>query len=333
MSQDGGSTIRDVAERAGVSIATVSNLINGTKFVSPELADRIEAAIVDLGFVPNRAVRTLRGMRMRVIGLVVPDALNPYFIELWRNVQRAVGDRGYVVVLCDTGGDLAAEQTQLRSLAEMRVQGVLITSVDDSRVDLRALRSAGAKVVLLGDPKAGSGASSINIDQRSSGYLAMQHLLEIGRRNVVFAGGPRARHLLEDRMDGAQAAIDDSGLADVTFTRIDSDDPSRFEENAHVASILAEAPHTDGVICANDVIAIGLMENFLRRGIRVPDDIAIVGHDDIRFGADSIVRLSTIRQPIAEIADRACELLLSDDDRAEADHLVLDVELVRRESS
>lgn len=332
MSNEPSATIREVAAKAGVSIATVSNVINGTKNVAPDTQAKVDGAIAALGFVPNRAVRTLRGMRISTIGLVVPDALNPFFVELWRTVQHEIGLHGHTVMLCDTRGDMMVEREQLRHLAEMRVQGVLLTSVDDSRVDLSALQSTGARTVLLGDPKAGTGAPSINIDQRRSGYLAARHLLASGRRHLVFAGGPRARHLLEERVEGVRAAIAESSHPEATFHRIDADAQLAHERMGHAQEILATAPRTDGVICANDVIAIGLVNNFHRLGARVPDDVAVVGHDGIQATADAAVPITTIRQPLEGIAEHARELLISAPD-ADPVHVVLSAELVIRASA
>lgn len=177
------ATIKDVAALAGLSLGTVSNYINGTKAVSSTAAHRIDEAIAALQFVPNNAVRTLRGRSSRAIGLVVPDAANPHFVELAGHVEDVARSQGYVIVYCDTSGEEERERVYLRQLAEMRVQGVIITSLHHDRVPLDDLLAVRARVVLLGERQAGSPFASVSPDHFRGGYLAVSHLLSLGRRN------------------------------------------------------------------------------------------------------------------------------------------------------
>lgn len=329
------ATIKDVAALAGVSLGTVSNYINDTKAIAPATSQRIEEAIAELRFVPNGAVRTLHGNRSRVIGFVVPDATNPFFTELARHVEDVARRQGCVVVFCDTAGDEERERAYLRRLAEMRVTGVVLTSINHDAVDLRDLESVRARVVLLGDEKSGVYASSVTADHYRGGYLAMSHLLSLGRRSILFAGGPAGGSVLDTRVAGAEQAIRDSPHANsVAFRRIDAAGRTGAERAALVESILAPTDRPDAVIAGNDMIALTLLNALLRRGVRVPDDIAIVGHDDIESAQQAVIPLTTIRQPIADIGTAAADMLFKSVMGASGpQHVVFVPELVVREST
>jgi LacI family transcriptional regulator len=328
------ATIKDVALRAGVSVGTVSNFINETKPVLPATAQRIEQAIGDLGFVPNRTVRTLHGNRASVIGFVVPDATNPFFTELARHVEDVARSNGCVVVFCDTAGDPQREVTYLRNLAEMRVGGVILTAVDNDDVKLGDLESVRAPLVLLGDEKPGFGASSVVLDHWRSGYLAMNHLLSLGRREILYAGGPGGPRVLEARFQGAEQAVrEHPDAAKVTFTRRDAAGRTVTDRAALVDTILTSDRRPDGVICVNDVTAVAILNALLRRGIRVPEDIAIVGHDDVEAASQAVIPITTVRQPIEQLGRLAAELLFRDEEHSPVQHLVFQPELVVREST
>jgi LacI family transcriptional regulator len=329
------ATIKDVALQAGVSLGTVSNYINETKTISPETAGRIKQAIEDLGFVPNRAVRTLRGNRASVIGFVVPDATNPFFTELARHVEDVARSHGSVVVFCDAAGDEERESTYLRNLAEMRVGGVILTSVTTDAVNLADLESVNAPIVLLGDEKPGFGASSVSLNHGRSGYLAMNHLLSLGRREILFAGGPGGKGVLEARYAGAERALrEHPDGAHAHLRRVDAVGRTVSERAALVDSILAAERRPDAIISGNDMIAIAILNALLRRGIRVPEDIAIVGHDDIEAAHQAVIPITTVRQPIEQLGRLAAELLFREGEHAdEVRHIVFEPELVVREST
>lgn len=332
---DRSPTIKDVAARAGVSLGTVSNFINGTKTVAAGTARRIEAAIDELEFVPNRAVRSLRGERTDVIGFVVPDATNPFFTELARHVEDVASSHGCVVVFCDTAGDDDREQMYLRRLAEMRVRGVVLTSVDHRTANLASLHAVKAPIVLLGDDKPGLNMSSLSFDYRRGGLLAMSHLLSSGRRDIVFAGGPGGGRLVEARYLGAQDAMrDHADGAAVGLRRFDATGRSVRERAALADRILNADGRPDGIICGNDMIALAILNALLRAGVRVPADIAIVGHDDIEAAQQAVIPLTTVRQPIRELGRLAAELLIkASQDPGEPTHVMFDPELVVRETT
>lgn len=322
------ATIKDVAARAGVAIGTVSNYINATKPVASGTAQKIEDAIAELRFVPNNAVRTLHGRSSRVIGFVVPDATNPFFSELSRTIEDEARARDCLLVFCDTEGNAVQEREYLRRLAEMRVTGVILASIHHDTVRIDDLESVGANVVLLGDE------GSVKVDDERGGYLAMNHLLSIGRKNILFAGGPGAGTILDERMEGAQRALQEFPDT-VRLQRVDAVGRLVSERAALVDSILGGVDRPDAVFCGNDMIAITLMNALLRRGVRIPDDVAIVGYDDVEAASQAIIPLTTVRQPIQELGQIASELLFRPRSATDShrQRITLEPELVVREST
>jgi LacI family transcriptional regulator len=326
-------TIKDVALLAGVSLGTMSNYINGTKTVSVETRARIDRAIEDTRFVPNRAVRTLRGNRTHTLGLLVPDAANPFFTEIARGVEDVARSRGFVLVYCDTAGDAERQAIYIRNLAEMRVGGIIIAS--SVPPDLGDLKSIGTPIVVFGDEDLIVDSSSVIVDQHRGGYLAMKHLLELGHRHVLFAGGPGGELVMKARYDAALRAIRDAGEDPGLLHRTDAAGRTVRERSDLADLIMAMDPRPTAVLCGNDMIAIAIMNKLIRHGVSVPGDIAIVGFDDITDAQLAVIPLTTVRQPAHEIGMSAALLLFEQaDDPAGAHRQVSFVpELVVRDST
>jgi LacI family transcriptional regulator len=302
-------TIKDVAALAGVSLGTVSNYINGTRTVAADTRLRIERAIEDTHFVPNRAVRTLRGNRTHTVGLLVPDAGNPFFTEIARGVEDVARSRGYVLVYCDTAGDPAQQSVYIRNLAEMRVGGLIISSTSAVPPDLGDLEAVGTPIVVLGGEETVLSTSRVTFDHRLGGRLAMRHLLELGHRNVLFAGGPGGELVMRARFEGALSAMDDHGADRALLRRIDATGRTVRERSELADSIMAMEPRPTAVLCGNDLIAIAIVNKLTRSGWSVPADLAIVGYDDITDAQLAVIPLTTVRQPAHEIGTSAAQLL------------------------
>lgn len=330
------ATIRDVAKRAGVSLGTVSNYLNDNKPIAPTTRERIEAAIQDLEFIPNSASRVMRGKRTPAIGFVVPDAANPFFTEIARAVEDEAVDAGLVVVTCNTLGNGDRETRYLRALSEMRVLGVLLTPTQPSFDQALALRRSGAALVLIDQAPTGTTFSSAAVDDLLGGRLAMEHLLGLGHRRVVFAGGPGGQTQVDDRYRGAGQALREAGVDPVVLTRIDAAD-STLAARAGVADrILALDPAPTAVFAANDLIALAIQAALTRRGIETPRDLSIVGYDDIDPAQLAAVPLTTVRQPMRELGKEAIQMLLAEARSAaprSTRHLAFTPELVVREST
>ncbi|MFF0343661.1 LacI family DNA-binding transcriptional regulator [Kribbella sp. NPDC004875] len=326
-------TIKDVAALAGVSLGTVSNYLNGTRTVSPDTRARIERAIEVTHFVPNRAVRTLRGNRTHTVGLLVPDAGNPFFTEIARGVEDRARERGDVLVYCDTAGDPERQSLYIRRLAEMRVGGLVISATASMPPDLGDLESVGTPIVVVGGEGMALRTSRVTFDHRLGGELAMRHVLELGHRQILYAGGPGGELVIQARYQGALAALAEYG--DAELHRVDATGRSARERGELADEIMAMRPRPTAVLCGNDLIAIAIANKLIRAGRAVPGDVAIVGYDDITDAQLAVVPLTTVRQPAYQIGTSAAELLFERVDDPVTPHREISFapELIVRDSS
>lgn len=304
-------SVRDVASAAGVSVGTVSNVLNQPEKVSPATVARVQAAIARLGFVRNDAARQLRAGRSRSIGLVVPDAGNPFFADVARGAEARADDAMLAVLLGNSDEDPAREDDYLALFREQRVNGVLITPASDDIDKLVRMQAAGVPVVLVDHEVAGSTFCSVSVDDVEGGFLAAQHLLEIGRRRLAFVGGPGSIAQVAHRLEGAQRAVDAVAGAALEVIRMPALTVLHGRAAGEEIAGRTESARPDAIFAANDLLAVGLLQALaMSRALRVPEDIALIGYDDIDFAAAAVVPLSSIRQPARLIGRTAVELLL-----------------------
>lgn len=301
-------SIRDVASAAGVSLGTVSNVLNDRGRVAPATAARVRAAIVELGFVRNDAARQLRAGRSRTIGLVVLEASNPFFADIARGAEQRARDAGMFVLQANSDDDPTREHDAVALFAEQRVAGVIVSPAGDDLAHLEHLAERGTHVVLL-ERAASSHLSSVTVDNIAGGRLAIEHLTGLGHRRVAFVGGPTSLAQVADRLTGANEA---AAASDQPLVHLDTTAPTIDEGRNAARRLLAIASRRrpTAVFAANDLLAIGLLQGLRSDGVRVPDDIAIVGYDDIDYAASTEVPLTSIRQPSRLIGATAVELLL-----------------------
>ena len=321
--------IREVAQRAGVSTATVSNVINRPGRVSSETATRVESVMAELGYVPNNLASQLRTGKRTTIGMVVLSVANPFFAELAQACEVAAEESGYTVTFGSSDQSAAREGRYMELFERQRVAGVLVVAVGGETETMRALQRRGTPVVLFDEGDHGN-LPTVVLDGKTGGYQAVRHLIETGRTRLAFLGGPIG--LVEHRWIGAlQAAAE---AKNVELRHFDTPDTS-LESGRAVGELLdsmnpGERP--DGVFAANDLLALGLQQALLAsRTIRMPEDLAIVGYDDIPFAATASVPLTTIRQPVQELARHAIRLISTAPARPE--HVTLKPELVVRAST
>ncbi len=316
------SSIRDVAGRAGVSVGTVSNVLNRPELVSATTRTRVLDAIAELGFVRNESARQLRAGSSRSVGLVVLDIANPFFTDVARGVEEVVDAAGLSLILCNTDDRPAREKAHLAALAEQRVQGVLITPTAELSDDIAALRERGVPVVLVDRRAPTADQCAVATDDVLGGRLAAEHLLERGHRRIAFIGGSAgsshpALPQVQERHAGVTAAVDAArraGMDDAELTVLSPADltvAGGREAAARVIGIPA-ARRPTAAVCANDLIALGVLQEMVRHGVRVPDEFAIVGYDDIEFAAAAAVPLTSVSKPRADLGRRAAELLLDE---------------------
>lgn len=303
--------IREVAEQAGVSLGTVSNVLNRPEMVSEATRQRVQAVIEQLGFVRNGSAHQLRAGRSHHLGLVVLDVTNPFFTEVARGVEDAANEAGYVVILCNSDSSLTKEGRYLHVLEEQRTAGVLITPVQNDIAYLQHLRQREIAIVLLDRPSRARDLCSVAIDDALGGELATRHLLELGHRRITFVSGPLSIRQYAERRRGAHRAIKMAGLEpnEVMNEIIIAAQNARFGENC-VETLLARSFQPSAIFCANDLLALGVMRGLGQHGVKIPDDIALVGYDDVEFASMLSPALTSIRQPKYQLGRAAAELLL-----------------------
>jgi LacI family transcriptional regulator len=329
------ASIRDVARAASVSVGTVSNVLNRPDKVAPETAQRVLHAIRHLGFVRNDAARQLRAGRSRSIGLIVLDVRNPFFTDVARGAEDRAAEVGMTVLLGNSQEDPARERAYLDLFEEQRVGGVLLSPVEEDLSRLERLQQNGTPVVLVDRETPDHRFSSVAVDDVVGGRLAVRHLVETGRRRIWFIGGPATIRQVVDRLAGARQAVDETPGA--TLEVIETDALTVLAGRA-AGRLVTERPpgeRPDAIFAANDLLAVGiLMALLVQRDLRIPQDVALIGYDDIDFAAATIVPLSSVRQPAALIGYRAVDLLLAQSEAGRAhERVTFRPELIVREST
>lgn len=329
------NSIREVAARAGVSVGTVSNVLNRPDLVSAATKERVHAAIEDLGFVRNESARQLRAGRSRTLGLVVYDVANPYFTDLSRGVDAVADAAGLAVILCNSDGTAAKEQRYLALLEEQRVQALLITPIGVSNGRLAQLQRRGMAVVLLDQPSRRADLCSVCVDDVTGGDLAASHLIAHGHRRVACVTGSSRTKQCRDRRDGALRAFRLAQLPERDLPVIERPAMSAQQGMAAAERILAMHPRPTAVLCSNDMLALGVMRGLLDAGVAVPGEVSIVGYDDIEYAASATVPLTSVRQPRGLLGRTAAELALDEGENADRHkhrHVIFQPELIVRES-
>lgn len=328
------TSIRDVADRAGVSVGTVSNVLNRPDAVAAGTRTRVQAVIQELGFVRNESARHLRAGRSRIIAFVVLDSGNPFFTDVARGVEEALTAAGLAVFLCNSDQSSTREKRYLNLLEEQRVQGVLITPVGADESGLERLRARGIPVVLLDRRASGDSCCSVSVDDVLGGRMAAEHLLNEGHQTLTFVG-PTSVIQVRERLLGARSALEQMGRDPNGVQHLEV--PSlTFDGGRRAAQLLLTGPqHPTAVFCANDLLALGMLQELARKGVRVPDDVALVGYDDIEFAGAAAIPLSSVRQPRHFLGRTAAELLLEEAGDGHHRHrqVLFQPELVVRTSS
>jgi LacI family transcriptional regulator, repressor for deo operon, udp, cdd, tsx, nupC, and nupG len=331
------ATLREVAVRAGVSVRTVSNVVNDFPQVATETRARVQQALDELGYQPNAVARTLRRGRSGLIALVLPELDVPYFAELTRAVIEQAAAAGYTVVVDQTDGDPVRErELVMRGSRAAMFDGLIFNPLALGGADLRDRPSA-TPVVLLGERVVQGGLDHIMIDNVGAAELATRHLIDLGRRRIAAIGdqSDESRQTGRFRTQGYQAALRAAGLEIVPDLIRPTTFFHRADGAAAMADLLALPDPPDAVFCYNDLLALGALRTILSHGLRVPEDIALVGFDDIEDGRYSTPSLTTIRPDKTQIAKHAVQLLLQrlDGDTASPAEIAADYDLVIREST
>lgn len=378
-----GATIHDVAEHAGVSAGTVSNVLNRPFYVNAGTREKVMASIRALDFVPKQGARQFRPGRVRSLGIAVADLGNPFFVDVALGAEEAARAHGIGVVISNSGHDAEQENRNLELLTQQKVQGLIISPVDEASSQIQMLRDRGVPMVFVdrvGEDSAD--AWSVMVDDGVGGGLAAEYVLAQGHRRIGFLGHPERSPKVRRRLEGVRAALGPKSQVTPAFpgsevaaglrggrpsapgaTRSAPADGAAECELLETETWTVEAGREaaeelllrppDGrptvLLCANDLLALGALQVLTQRGVRVPEELAVVGYDDLEWAAMSAPQLTTVRQPRQEMGAAAVELLTElfedggaeDPQRkagggsagAESKHVVLQPELIVRSTA
>ncbi len=327
-------TIKDVAQAAGVSVTTVSHVVNATRHVAPRTSARVRSAIAELGFQPSAVARALKTDRSRSVGMLVTSSTNPFFAEVIRGVEEGCFARGYSLILCNTGDVSERLEAYLATLVAKRIGGLAVMTTNLDQRFFQRLGSRRPLPVVAIDTQGLPGTSLVNDDSEAGGRLAGRHLVQRGFRRLAVIAGKAAHPRSRERLAGFRAALAEAGLAlDPALVL-----PSDLTVGGGFAAMQAlldrsgdDAP--EAVFCLNDLLAVGGLCALDKRGLKVPEDISIIGYDDIELAAYTVPPLTTVRQPAAEIGRRAADILIAQIETGSAPRrLALAPTLVERES-
>jgi len=325
-------TINDVAREARVSTMTVSRVINNKGEISPLTRERVEGVIARLGYRPSAVARSLSSNRTQTLGLVVPDITNPFFPEIVRGAEDTAVQRGYSVILCNTVEDPAREKVVLELLESKRVDGVVLCSArlpDDTLLPLIKRYPA---AVLFNRPALNSVSTSLQVDDTYGAMRAVHHLLAAGRRHLALLSGPPHSHSGRGRVKGFSMALEATGHPHDGALRHPCA-PTEAGGYEAARALLGAHPQVDGLLCYNDLVAIGALQACAELGLRVPEDLAIIGCDDIRLSSLVKPSLTTLSVSKYDLGKRAVEMLFTRIDGGEQGEVVVKPELIVRESA
>jgi LacI family transcriptional regulator len=327
------ASMKDVANKAGVSTATVSNALNHPELVSAATAVRIHQAIEELGFVRNGTAVNLRAGKSRSIGLVVPDIGNPFFTDIARGAEDMAGARQYAMVLCSTDEDQEKQERYLRLLIQQGVDGLLIRPNDEDEEPLLALRERGLSVVLINRQTENRNFCSVVVDGERGSEESVDYLAGLGHKHIAWATWSLKNPGFATRAKGIAKAAKRWGM-DVSTITVQGMNNGSGEIAAE--KFLTLDPRPTAILCANDLLALDALRGLIQRGIRVPEDVSVIGFDDIDFCANARVPLTTVAVPRYQIGSTAAGLLLDEIDNPEKhahQQVVFQPRLIIREST
>jgi LacI family transcriptional regulator len=302
-------TIREVAKQANVSVATVSHVINGTRFVEPQTQERVRSAIKSLGYRPNLLARSLRRRETHTIGLIVPDNANPFFADVARVIENAGFAEGYSVILCNTDRSETKEERYIDVLLAKQVDGLIFISSTDRFDLLQNVRDAGVPVVVVDRDPGDLSVSQVLVGNDQGGYLAGQYLVRLGHRRIGCIGGSSVGNPSWSRVTGFVRALNEAGVEIGSEAIVQGDFRYASGESA-MRALLERDLRLTAVFATNDLMAIGAMVTLRRAGFQVPDDVSLIGFDNILQAATMIPALTTIEQPVNELGQATVRLLL-----------------------
>jgi LacI family transcriptional regulator len=304
------STIKDVAKRAGVAISTVSAVINRSAPTSANVVERVQRAITEIGYAPQRAAQTLRSGRSLLVGVIVPDITNPHFSALARVVENECLSEGYMTFVYNTDEDSDHEMRILRMMRMQRVAGlILISTRSDARHGRRLMAEINVPTVLMGSLVAGTPYDVVSLDDVEAGFMATDRLLKLGHRRVAIIGGRKGVSSHEDRLKGCRLAFKRRGLSPaddlVCMARFNA--ALAYEEARRLVGLTSPP---SAIVSLSNFMTLGVLRAFAEMGVRCPADVSFIGVDDLDWADIMSPRPTLIAQPIAEMTRAAISALL-----------------------
>ncbi len=306
--------MKDIASDLGLSIVTVSKVLRDHPDISAETREKVLKRMKEVNYRPNLAARALVTGRTYSVGLVVPDLVHPFFGEVAKSMSRVLRKNGYNLVISSSEEDPELEQQEVEQLLARRVDALIIASAQGGVPMFQRIEEQRTPYILIDRRPAGLTANFIGMDDPAAGRLATEHLISLGRRRIAHIAGPPAVSTATGRLDGFRRALAARQIAldpDYLIVREHGDDSSDQSGYEAMRKLLTLSPLPDGVFCYNDPTAMGAMEAIIERGLRIPEDIAIVGCGNVRYAAFLRVPLTTIDQQSEEIGDRSAKLPLA----------------------
>lgn len=325
------ATLRDVADRAGVTVTTVSRMLNGRVNVSGKTKARIEKAMRELGYQPNEMARSLAKKRSNIIGLMVPSAKQYFFSELIQEVENAVAANNCQLLLCVSDQEVEKEEAYVQMLLGNRVRGIIVASYSQG---FDRIAHTGAPVVYI-ERKASDGTPSAMMDHLEGGRLAGDHLIRKGCRNLVYLSGNASKNSVSNlRYSGFCLSAEQAGIARPALVEAQWDEFVSLDYTETCRKLFSDHPEMDGILTSNDLMAATVVRFCLHEGIQVPEKLKVIGYDDTAFAALCPIPLTTIHQPIMEVAHYAvdCVIHISDGETVPINS-VFPVRLVERETT
>lgn len=323
---------------AGVSVGTVSNVLNTPEKVKEPTREAVQAAMDELGFIRSYAASQLRRKVSQTVGIIVLDINNPFFMEAASAIEKRLRRSGCTMMLASSDGAEKREADLLNLYASMDVRGVIMTPCGgDTENYLQNLetriKDLNAPVVLFDHPPIGDLASTIFVDDEIGEYKAVSHLIQLGHERIGFINGPIRIRQSVARLKGATKAFKENGLNPETLTIIEARAYTSQAGADAMAGILEQHPEITAVACANDLLAIGAMRTLRENEISIPDEMSLVGYDDVSIASQLITPLTSVHQPMNAMGWQSVELLLDEEGAPQEKHFDLTPELVVRKST
>jgi LacI family transcriptional regulator len=328
------ATIHDVAKLAGVAPITVSRVINKSGYTSEKTREKVQAAISELGYVPNVLARSLRSKRTNTLALVFTDITNPFFTIMARGVEDTASFAGFNVIICNTDESQEKEDDYIQLLLQKQVDGILLVPAASDTRSIKVIHEQDTPLVILDRRVSSTNVDVVRGDSEGGAYLLTKHLINLGHRRSAIITGPRNVSTAEDRLLGYKRAMEESGLKENiisyygSFTQTSGNDLTR--------KTFSQSPRPTALFTANNLMAIGALRALQDMGLKVPEDVALVSFDDIPENLTAFPFMTVVKQPSYEMGRRATELLISrikKDSYDDYQDIVFPVEFLERASS